>query len=187
MPTPLAHGALALLGRPLLHRRGLAAMSRRQRWSFYGLMLLALWAPDVDFALKLLPDDPMHDHGTMFHSFVAAAVFAPLFALVARGLFRLPMSAGLLAAVGGLCYVAHLLMDACTRGRGVMLLWPFTAERYVTPVPLFFGAEHSQPWAWRLHLISLATELAFVLGVWLVARWLMRERAALPAAGRAGS
>jgi hypothetical protein len=37
-------------------------------------------------------------------------------------------------------------------------------------VTLFFGARHSQPFAWKLHLITLSTELIFVAAIW----WLTR-------------
>ena len=57
-----------------------------------------------------------------------------------------------------------------------MLLWPFSYERIALPFPLFFGAEHSQPLAWKLHLITLANDLGFAVVVWIVARWLTKRR-----------
>lgn len=165
-----------MIAGPLLQRRARTRLTSQQWWALQAMMLVALLAADVDFALKLLPDAPLNDHGTVVHSLLAAVVAGLLFAAVGRWLVRLPMSLWTLAMAGGLAYASHLAMDAMTRGRGIMLLWPFTEQRYSTPVWIFFGAEHSQLLAWRLHLITLSTELVFALLVWLVARWWLLGR-----------
>ncbi|NIV75262.1 MAG: hypothetical protein GWN37_10615, partial [Gammaproteobacteria bacterium] len=37
------------------------------------------------------------------------------------------------------CYELHVLLDYLTVGRGVMLLWPLSAERFAPPIYLFYG------------------------------------------------
>src|SRR5262245_17162979 len=71
----------------------------------------------------------------------------------------------------------HLLMDVVTWGRGVMLCWPVSLTRYATGIPIFFGAHHSHPTAWKLHLITLTTELAYVFVLWRLLRrfWTARS------------
>lgn len=170
MPSPLAHASLACFARSLLARQGFANLPRPRRWAFYALLGFALCAPDLDFALRLLPPHPLHAHGTFLHSLAAAVLFAPLFGFVAHGLLQRAIAWWRLALVGLLAYSAHLLMDMFTPGRGVMLLWPIIDQRLSAPLPLFVGAEHSDLWAWRWHLLTLTTELAFAGVVWLIAR-----------------
>ncbi|MFA9479103.1 metal-dependent hydrolase [Phycisphaerales bacterium AB-hyl4] len=173
MPSPIAHVGLAFFARPFLARHPAAhALSRPRRWAFYALISFALIAPDLDFALAFIFTHPLHDHGTYMHSLFAAILFAPLFAFIAYPLLQRSIPRLTLALVGFAAYSSHLLLDLFTPGRGIMLAWPVTTERFASPVPLFFGAHHSQLWAFHLHLITLLTELIFVALVGLTAHYL---------------
>lgn len=183
MPSPLAHGSLVLLARPLLGPERTDRLTRHQRWALYGMVVFALWAPDLDFLFLLLPEHPLLGHGKITHSLAAALLFTPLFVWICRGVWRIDLSMRTLAMLGFACYLSHIVMDYFTAGGGVMFAWPSSTERFASPVPLFFGAEHSQLLAWRLHLITLVTELAFVAVVWGVAIWIAQRRV-VPAAPR---
>lgn len=182
MPSPLAHSSLILLTRPLLGARRLDALSHGQRWAMFGLIAFALCAPDLDFLFRIWFSSPLLDHGALLHSFAMAAVFAMVFAGVGRWAVRLPFSYWRLWSVGAGCYVSHLLLDALTRGRGPMLFWPVSYERFPVAA-LFYGAEHSQPLAWRLHLITLTTELLFAAIVWIAGRWILAFKQSTKSAG----
>ncbi len=53
-------------------------------------------------------------------------------------------------------------MDAFTIGRGVMILWPFSIDRYASPVSLFYGVHWSDGWVSVRHLWTMVTELALL-------------------------
>jgi membrane-bound metal-dependent hydrolase YbcI (DUF457 family) len=108
-------------------------------------------------------------HGGATHSLCAGLLLGLLFAVVCRIRYgpSLPFGAALYIGIG--CAWSHVLMDMATWGGGVMLLWPFSEERYAV-MPLFYGARHSQLHAWRLHLITLTTELLFAGAIWMIAR-----------------
>lgn len=42
-------------------------------------------------------------------------------------------------AIAAVNYELHVLMDAPTLGRGVMLAWPVLSDRVESPVKLFYG------------------------------------------------
>ena len=182
MPSPLAHSSLILLARPLLGARRFDDLSRRQRWVLLGLIIFALCVPDVDFLFRIWSTKAVFDHGGMLHSFVMAAVFGVVFAVVGRWVARLPFTHVSLWCLGTGCFVSHLILDALTRGRGPMLFWPLSVERFPVAA-LFYGAEHSQPLAWRLHLITLATELLFASLVWMAGRWILAFKRSRQVAG----
>ncbi len=60
-----------------------------------------------------------------------------------------------------LCYELHVLADYLTWGRGVMLFWPFTPERFAPPVYLFYGLHWSDGLFSVRHLWTVLTELGF--------------------------
>jgi LexA-binding, inner membrane-associated putative hydrolase len=170
MPSPIAHSAVALTARALIVRHDTLrrAVAARPRF-FYGAVVATLLAPDVDFLLGEVFHDPALWHGGATHSLVGGVLFGLMFLLACRIWYgaTFPKVAGLL--VGTACAWSHALMDMATWGRGVRILWPFSLERHTT-VTLFFGAHHSQPLAWKLHLITLVTESLFVIVLWWFTR-----------------
>ncbi len=175
MPSPIAHSAMVFLAPALLRSGAWETVSRKRRLAFYAAIVFALCAPDLDFlVIAGFGRSQIVDHGAFTHSLLAGLIFGGLFAACTRLLVKLEWVR--LWAIGSGCYWVHLLLDVATRGGGVMLLWPFSYERIALPVPLFFGAEHSQPLAWKLHLITLANDLGFAVFVWIVARWLTKRR-----------
>jgi hypothetical protein len=178
MPSPLAHGSLVLVARVLVSRHAqLMDVVGPRPLFFYLAVLAALWAPDVDFLLRMLHDHPALRHGHATHSLVAGLLLGGLFTVACRLWYgaRLPVLPVLGIGIG--CVWAHAVMDMVTWGGGVALLWPVVEERFRL-VPLFFGARHSQPAAWHLHTMTFLTELFFVVPLW----WLTRRAGA--AAGR---
>ena len=154
-------------------------LARHRRLAFYAAIVFALCAPDLDFlAVLLVGKSRIVDHGAFTHSLLAGLIFGCVFAAGSRLLVKLEVVR--LWAIGCGCYWMHLLMDVATRGGGVMLLWPFSYERIALPIPLFYGAHHSQPLEWKLHLITLANDVGFAALVWIVAWWLTKRRYARP-------
>ncbi len=117
--------------------------------------------PDVDAALGLLLGDfgRLHNQGT--HSlFVGLAV-----ALAVAGIMQVARRQNAMhwAALTFICYALHLFMDSLTTGRGVMLLWPFSTERFLSPVSLFQGVHWSRGWANAITVGTVMSELPVVL------------------------
>jgi membrane-bound metal-dependent hydrolase YbcI (DUF457 family) len=68
-------------------------------------------------------------------------------------------------------YESHVILDYFTYGgRGVMLFWPLTAERFLPPFTIFHGVRWSEGVYTTEHLWTVASELLMVLliflGVW---------------------
>ena len=108
-------------------------------------------------------------HGVATHSLAGGVLFGVLFTVACRLRYGAGLPLAPVLGIGVGCAWMHALMDIATAGGGVALLWPFSDDRYRI-VPLFFGARHSQPTAWRLHLVTLLTELLFVIPLWWVTR-----------------
>lgn len=181
MSSPLSHLSLAVVAWPSLRAAGPHAVDALPWWR-KGLLLgwvgFGLMAPDLDAVPAALGVSTLGaTHNGFAHSLAFAALFAPVFAVIGRFIAHLPRRGLLLA--GLLCYASHVLTDAITYGRGVMLLWPWTDARYGWPI--LYGVRHSQPEE-LLHTlpITIATDLLFGLVVFA----LFRAVAPLPAPTR---
>jgi inner membrane protein len=134
-----------------------------------GLLILALAAsllPDLDAIPGVLSGDFSRFHNNETHSLVTglfvSLVFASILATKLRIGFAVPFFVVLLS------YEMHVILDFFTRGRGVMLLWPFSSERFSSPVTLFAGVRWSEGLFSIHHLWTLANELVFVLIITLL-------------------
>jgi membrane-bound metal-dependent hydrolase YbcI (DUF457 family) len=139
-----------------------------------GLSLL----PDLDSLLGLLSGDFGRFHNNLTHSLLVGLGIA----LVVGALLQWWKGSGFWywMTLTGLCYDLHVIMDWTTDGRGVMALWPITAQRFLAPVTLFYGLHWSDGLLSERHLVTLATELGFVvlvvLGLYVLRPWLARGR-----------
>lgn len=154
MPSPIGHSLASLIvGRPA--SRGLAVV----------LIAVGL-APDLDLLWGR--------HSMETHS-IGAALAAGLVAMLCTRNARL---AAVIAAV----WFAHPLLDCLgaddSAPRGVMLLWPFSREYFVAPIPIFDAI--SRMW-WRddvwSHNFKAAAKEVLILGPILAAAWIWRRRA----------
>ena len=174
MPSPLGHSAVAIAYWPAIRRRS-AHLGRGRRWLLAVLLLGALLAPDLDILAGPLAGQPLlHYHNGISHSLLFALVFGVLFG----GVCRLLVGRGTVffAGVGTSAYVVHVLLDACCWGRGVLLFWPFSDVRIISPVYLFLGVRHSCDAPWYMHVLTVLNELVFAAIVWGVVRWFRRPR-----------
>lgn len=115
--------------------------------------------PDIDTVIAVFTGDFGRFHNNATHSLFSGACFALVFA----GLmwwWRREFFYWFILAFSG--YGLHLLMDMATISRGIMLFWPLTAARYLSPVTLFYGLHWSDGWLSIRHLWTLLTELLFV-------------------------
>lgn len=174
MPSPIIHATTGYLVYRLVEGRLKAGGAKRPKPALLlGMCLLFAVLPDLDALPGLLWGDLGRFHNQWTHSLAAglgsALMAASLVWLRARSGFLL----ALLAAFAG--YALHIGMDYFTYDtRGVMIFWPFTNTRYASDLVLFFGVRWDRGWLAPEHLITLATELAFLLAVWAAIETLRR-------------
>jgi membrane-bound metal-dependent hydrolase YbcI (DUF457 family) len=175
---------MAALIAPVVLRALPPSAPRATRVVLFGGVVFGTVAADLDIALGYaLGQNGFHVHGEFTHSLTMALVFAMIFALWARLIAPAIFARALVA--GFLAYASHLALDFVNHGRGIMLLWPLSGERYSAPFELFYGVRHSDLTDLRHHAITIATELAFAAGVVLIALPLYRGRGANgPTSGR---
>lgn len=92
------------------------------RWQAWAAGAFVGALPDVDIVLGILLGRGAGYHGTFTHSFTAVAVWAAIGWLLGGGRW---------AAVFGVAYASHLLVDLLdeTGPTNLMLAWPFSGQR----------------------------------------------------------
>jgi hypothetical protein len=175
MPSPIAHAAVgAMISKvwPAEHppSRRLGGIVPPLLVACVVLSLL----PDFDAAVGIV----LGDLGRYHNNLAGSPAFGLLVAIAAGGLVRLvdPTAAKRAFLLTVVCYQGHVLMDYFTVGRGVMLLWPFTAQRFAPPIYLFYGLRWSDGLVSPHHLVTLLSELAFLGLLWGGVRWHSRHR-----------
>jgi hypothetical protein len=91
----------------------------------------------------------------MFFAVPVALLVAGIFHRVYRSNFWLWFLICLIS------YDLHIIMDALTAERGVMLFWPLTQARYASPIKLFYGLQWGLGWFSPWHLWTIFTETLF--------------------------
>ncbi len=181
MSSPIAHLATgyAVYRVLLAHDPKVAGLPRGTRLltaSFFAM------APDLDFIAGWIADDFPAYHNNVSHSFVfgAMACLAATWA-VHRLAPAVRRPAFWLFSFG--CLATHILVDYATRGRGVMLFWPFFNERLSSPFLLFSGVSWSKGLGTPDHLwTALNDGLYGAAAIALAEIWarLVRLRRAVP-------
>lgn len=168
MPSPLAHAAAGYAVYEIFRQRGQAqraegALVTAKRFI---LVVVLTMLPDVDSVVGLLSGNFGRFHNNATHS-----LFVGLLAAAIVGLLMSRVQAGRFAPwffLTLLLFELHVVMDYFTIGRGVMAFWPFTAERYLAPVSLFYGFHWSDGLLSVSHLWTIVTETAFSAALFLL-------------------
>jgi inner membrane protein len=184
MPSPIVHSFLGYLVFRLfkkrLHWKGLQMIGPLP-------MLLALTVffsllPDIDSVLGVVMGDFGGIHNQWTHSLYTGLGFAVVFGMLISRVQQTRFIKWFFLVL--LCYQLHILADFLTFGRGVMLFWPLTEERYTSPILLFYGVHWSQGLFSLKHLWTLVSELAFVAGIYFLINKLGKKRVVEDAYGR---
>ena len=175
MSSPIAHGAAGYAiystFRRALPRQNVLGFPARLAWPVIAIIVCLL--PDLDAIAAWLLGSMERCHNNLTHSLTAALAGSVLLA-------------GLMRRVAGTSWtlgfrfiftlaLSHLVIDVVTLGRGLMLFWPFTLQRYMSPVIVFTGVPWSAHWNSPLYLRMLAEDTCFALAV-LGVVWLVRRR-----------
>ena len=163
MPSPIAHVAMGYLVYRAFRSRMPEQASRRVGplphllIAAVGISLL----PDADAVPGVLLRDIGRFHNNITHSLIFGSTIAVGIGAVAWLTRRTGFKLWFLLAL--VSYELHILMDFFTRsGRGVMLGWPISPDRFEAPVKLFYGLRWSEGLSSPEHLVTIATELGVV-------------------------
>jgi membrane-bound metal-dependent hydrolase YbcI (DUF457 family) len=180
MPSPISHIAAGII----IYRSLPADQRQSNKVKFFQLPVLVLiilfmsLLPDVDSVLGFITGDMGNYHNQASHSLFIGAAAALLFGLILRWWLKgkLLFWFGLLFA----SYAVHLFLDMLTIGRGIKLLWPFSDERFLSPVLLFYGLRWSHG-LWSItHIWTVVSEIGFWSIVFGLAHWFQKRRWVLP-------
>ena len=181
MPSPVAHTAIGYVIYRLVRR------DKAQRLHFWEEKFMGLFPYSLLYTIgiSLLPDlDALagliyHDFGR-FHNNGTHSLFVGLaFSLVIAAVFYWSRRQGFLSwfLITLLGYELHVIMDFLTfGGRGVMLFWPLLTNRFQSPILVFYGVRWSEGLFTFQHVITIATELVFVIAVVLLLKLLLTLR-----------
>jgi inner membrane protein len=161
MPSPIAHTTLGYVIYKTYGRRRMPDPARRSG-PFSPLLLISAGLsllPDLDSIFGFLLRDFGRYHNNGSHSLVVGLAVA----LATGGLVRYWKGSGFGYWFGlvFLCYQFHVILDFFTVGRGVMLFWPFSPERFASPIKLFYGLHWSDGLVSVKHLWTGLSEGAF--------------------------
>jgi membrane-bound metal-dependent hydrolase YbcI (DUF457 family) len=161
MPSPISHIAAGIIiYRSLPAEQRQKFPGRMFRFPFLALIILGVsLLPDMDALLGILTGDMGSYHNQGSHSLFTGLIVAIVLGLILRWWFKgkYLFWVGLLFA----SYTAHLFLDMLTNGRGIMLLWPFSTERFLSPVLLFYGLRWSHG-LWSItHMWTVISEVVF--------------------------
>lgn len=167
MPSPFAHAVAAtLLAKTMLQRNPFAS----RRTATWALSLLFSFAPDMDALPGLWHGDLPGYHNQITHSLLFGLACC---LLTAPLLDRMLLGPGwkYSCRLALYAYGLHIFMDWMTRGRGVMLAWPFSSNRFAMVPSLFSGLRWSEGLFSPHHLETLANE-TLITGLILVLAWI---------------
>lgn len=171
MPSPIIHTTAGYL----IYRYSRRKMPEESQHSLGPLPILLVitvvfaMLPDFDALLGLLAGNISGYHNQGTHSLVVGLAVSLLFA----GFVGLRKKSSFLPwfLVLLISYESHVILDYFTYGgRGVMLFWPITVERFIPPILLFHGVRWSAGIYTTEHLLTVASEslivLVIFLGIW---------------------
>jgi membrane-bound metal-dependent hydrolase YbcI (DUF457 family) len=167
MPSPIIHSATGYLIYRLAKDRLPSVEKNGARLVPVLLVTSLLFSllPDFDALPGLLAGDMGRFHNHWTHSLVVGLGLAMLGASLIRWRYNSGFLIPFLVAFSS--YALHVVMDYFTYdSRGVMFVWPFSSDRFASDFILFYGVRWSEGWLAVEHLMTLATELIFVMAIY---------------------
>lgn len=174
-PSPIAHSAMGFLIF-WIFRKGVPPGFKKQAKSWLLLLGMAVFfsmLPDIDVVPGILLGDFVGYHNQGTHSLLIGLGVAIAVGLILMRRYRRFWLWFWIALAG---YTFHVIMDYFTTGeRGVMLFWPLSSDRFVSPFKIFYGVRWSEGLLHPAHLLTVGSELAFV-GVIILIAYLMERK-----------
>jgi membrane-bound metal-dependent hydrolase YbcI (DUF457 family) len=167
MPSPIAH--LGVGYAIYRHYKEKLPQDRRSFWKLPLQLILVTglsMLPDLDVIPAVIFRDMRAYHNNISHSLFVGIPVALLIAGIFQRIYR--SNFWLWFVICLISYDLHVIMDALTADRGVMMFYPLTEARYASPMKLFYGLQWGLGWFSPWHLWTIFTESVFV-GIVLVA------------------
>jgi membrane-bound metal-dependent hydrolase YbcI (DUF457 family) len=162
MPSPIAHlGVGYAIYRHYKHK---LPMDQRHFWKIPLQMIMVTglsMLPDLDVIPAIIFRDMKAYHNNFSHSLLFAIPVAFLTAGLFHRIYQSNFWLWLLVCL--ISYELHIVMDALTAERGVMMFWPLSQNRFVSPIRIFYGLQWGLGWFSIWHLWTIFTESLFVL------------------------
>lgn len=152
--------------------------NKRDRLSLILLCIFMANAADMDFLPGLLVGNPPLYHRGITHSLLFAFIFSIGIAGAYSAIRKKPF-----LAIFSLCfisYLTHLIIDFFAPYdthhepvHGLLLLWPISGARFISPVPVFVGMYHNASPSpttlrWIESILSLPNLIAIVREIVLI-------------------
>jgi membrane-bound metal-dependent hydrolase YbcI (DUF457 family) len=167
MPSPIAH--LGVGYAIYRHYKEKLPQDRRSFWKLPLQLILVTglsMLPDLDVIPAVIFRDMRAYHNNISHSLFVGIPVALLIAGIFQRIYRSNFWLWFLICL--ISYDLHVVMDALTADRGVMMFWPLTQDRFAAPIKLFYGLQWGLGWFSPWHLWTIFTESVFV-GIVLIA------------------
>jgi hypothetical protein len=174
MPSPIAHAAAGYVAYRLFHANR-ADSSSKTDWLLLSTTGFFAMLPDIDIALGLIYGDLGRFHNQESHSLLLGLLLAALFA----GLMARRQRHNFLRwfSIAGICYALHVILDSLAPGRGVLMLWPLSDVRFISPVPFFYGLHWSEGIFSLSHIWTAGSELLIAMvALFFVIFWSRRHQ-----------
>lgn len=175
MPSPIAHlGAGYAIYHYYKHK---LPENRSLFWKFPLQMVMVVglsMLPDLDVIPAIIFRDMKAYHNNFSHSLFFAIPVALLVAGIFQRVYRSNFWLWFLICL--VSYDLHVIMDALTADRGVMLFWPFIQTRYASSVKIFYGLQWGLGWFSIWHLWTIFTESLFALVVIVAVNYFEKRR-----------
>lgn len=175
MPSPIAHLGVGYAIYRSYQKQ--LPQDRRTFWKIpFQLTLVAglSMLPDLDVIPAVIFRDMRAYHNNISHSLFLALPVALLVAGIFRRIYR--SNFWLWFVICLLSYDFHVIMDALTAERGVMIFWPLTQARFSSPIKIFYGLQWGLGWFSPWHLWTIFTESLFVMIVVLAVNYFSKRR-----------
>lgn len=176
MPSPIAHlGAGYAIYQYYKHR---LPNAHRRFWKFPLQLMVVIglsMLPDLDVIPAVIFNDMQAYHNNISHSLFFAIPVAFVIAGIFHRIYRSNFWLWFLICL--VSYDLHVIMDAMTAERGVMMFWPVTQNRFASPLKIFYGLQWGLGWFSVWHLWTVFTESLFVLVMVLTVDYFEKRRA----------
>ncbi len=165
MSSPIAHVAAGYavysLFRQKLPALTVPGITSNNAWA--GLTAFFCLLPDLDVIAAFAFGSFERFHNNFSHSLAFCTGIPLLIAPFLTMLTRLNLSTSIVLILT--CCYAHAVIDLFTMGRGLMLFWPFSLQRFHAPVALFTGVPWSSKFTSPSYLVMILNDLCFAAAV----------------------
>jgi hypothetical protein len=171
MPSPLAHSAVGYAIATVLIRRHNknGANDLKKNYKFILAAVILSLLPDFDAGIGILFGDFGRYHNNISHSLAFGLSVSCLIGIIVKVIIKGRFWVGFMTTLS--CYTLHIVMDFITYGRGIMLFWPFTSQRFQSDMLFFYGLHWSDGFLSVNHIITLANEILFIAILIGVLNW----------------